>query len=94
MANSDRVTFTTPDGVNLACLYRAAASPRGLVLLVHMMPATKESWGHFAERLAERGWSSLAFDLRGHGESVVQDDRRLDYHVFTDEDHRSSEADL
>jgi alpha-beta hydrolase superfamily lysophospholipase len=94
MASSDRVTFTTPDGVSLAGIYRAAASPRGLVLLVHMMPATKESWGHFAERLAERGWSSLAFDLRGHGESVRQGHQLLDYRAFSDDEHRASSADL
>ena len=89
-----KVNFTTRDGVDLVGLYRAAASPQGAVLLAHMMPATKESWNVFAARLAERGWSSLAIDLRGHGESVVQGRRRLDYRDFQDQDHRSSSADL
>jgi alpha-beta hydrolase superfamily lysophospholipase len=94
MANPIKATFTTPDGVDIAGLYRAAAKPRGVVLLVHMMPATKESWDGFAERLAERGWSSLAIDLRGHGESVRQVRRHLDYRDFKDEEHRSSTLDL
>lgn len=94
MANSTKVTLMTQDGVNLVGLYRATASPRGVVLLVHMMPATKESWDHFTERLAERHWSSLAIDLRGHGESVTQAGRRLDYQNFQDEEHRLSTLDL
>lgn len=88
-----RTVIMTEDGVELAGLYRRADAPRGAVLLLHMMPATKESWDAFADAILPLGLSSLAIDLRGHGESVRQGDRLLDYRQFTDGDHRAKALD-
>ena len=37
-----------------------------------MMPATKESWNEFSQKLREKGWHVLAIDFRGHGESTKE----------------------
>lgn len=47
----------------------SASSPRGTVLLLHGGAQTKSSWKHTARRLAESGWTTVALDARGHGDS-------------------------
>ncbi len=55
-----------------------------------MMPATRESWLPFQEKLAQANIASLAIDLRGHGQSTQQDNHQLDYRLFKDVDHQAS----
>jgi len=86
----ERVNLETTDGVRIVGVYQAGASPKG-VLLLHMMPATKESWGAFVHALNERGYHTLAIDLRGHGESDGGPDG---YQEFDDARHRSSIHDV
>jgi pimeloyl-ACP methyl ester carboxylesterase len=64
----EKISLETSDGVRIAGLYQAGQSEKG-ALLLHMMPATKESWAEFARALNEHGYHTLAIDLRGHGES-------------------------
>ncbi|MCC7522195.1 alpha/beta fold hydrolase [Candidatus Uhrbacteria bacterium] len=65
----ERITLTTKDGLNIVGNWSAPESAKSSVLLLHMWPATKESWTPFQALLDERGIASLAIDLRGHGES-------------------------
>ena len=44
-------------------------SSRPPVVLVHGAANSSAVWRYWQEALAERGWSSHALDLRGHGES-------------------------
>lgn len=90
----EKVYLTTSDGVEIAGdWYEATGSEKSQsVLLLHMMPAAKESWKNFAEALAEKSISSLAIDLRGHGEST--NGGTLDYTTFADADHQDSRLDL
>lgn len=60
-------------------------------VLIHMMPATKESWKVFAKKLNETGFHCLAIDLRGHGESQGGPDG---FRGFNDEDHQASVYDV
>ncbi|MFA6495182.1 MAG: alpha/beta fold hydrolase [Candidatus Paceibacterota bacterium] len=83
--------LTTRDGVTLAGTYVSPDHPHAWVVLVHMMPATKESFAVFAVSLARAGIASLAIDLRGHGAS---DGGPLGYEAFSDEDHQRSELDI
>ncbi len=39
------------------------------VVLLHGGGQTRHSWGRTAERLATRGWTAVALDARGHGDS-------------------------
>lgn len=69
---------------------------QGASLLLHMMPATRKSYEHFQDALAVCNIASFAIDLRGHGESVLQEgnDVALDYKKFTDADHQKSLLDV
>ena len=77
---AESVSLETTDKIHLAADFYPAGGDH-CALLLHMMPATKDSWRLLAERLAAVGISSLAFDFRGHGQST--DAGKLDYHHFT-----------
>ena len=84
------IILKTSDGVPLAGAFYAADQLRGQALLLHMMPATKESWSAFAFALAERGIACLAIDLRGHGASAGGPDG---YRAFSDAEHQAKRLD-
>lgn len=84
----------TADGVEIVGVYDTPEGARGAALLLHMMPATKESWASFASTLRGLGLATLAIDLRGHGESLTMGDQRLDYHRFEDADHQKKKLDV
>lgn len=89
------VTLTTADGVTIAGNYLAPEHPKGAVLLLHMMPATKESWAPLQQTLGRAGIASFAIDLRGHGGSTHGPaDIRLNYQSFNDEEHQLSRNDV
>ncbi|MBI5797903.1 alpha/beta fold hydrolase [Candidatus Woesearchaeota archaeon] len=86
------ISFLTDDQVNIVGNYWQGG--KNAVLLLHMMPATKESWEYFAEDLHKENFTVLAIDLRGHGESMEQEGGILNYKTFTDEEHQDSIKDV
>jgi alpha-beta hydrolase superfamily lysophospholipase len=88
---SERVQLTTQDGVELVGTYRHTNQDK-IVILLHMMPSTKESWDSIAQKLLEHGYASLAIDMRGHGESTMGG--TLDYKTFTPEQQQAKRLDL
>lgn len=91
----EKITFRTKDGVLISGnYYKPQKEHSPVFLLLHMMPATKESWNTFAQRLAARGFACLAIDLRGHGGSIDKNGKRIDYKEFRDADHRGSMNDI
>lgn len=86
------ISFLTDDQVNIVGNYWQGG--KNAVLLLHMMPATKESWENFAEDLHKNNFTVLAIDLRGHGESIEQEGATLNYKTFTDEEHKESIKDV
>lgn len=102
---TQKITFTTSDGVEIVGIYVDAGAGTPHALLLHMMPAVKESFMAFAESLRKAGISSLAIDLRGHGESIRQckmknaecrmdDYETLDYKNFSDEEQQAKILDV
>lgn len=57
------------DGLRLVGERWGEDEPNGVVVLLHGGGQTRHAWGRTAERLVHDGWSSIAVDLRGHGES-------------------------
>ncbi|TAK04697.1 alpha/beta fold hydrolase [Patescibacteria group bacterium] len=89
------VTFVTDDGVRIVGTVREAGDGKRWALLLHMMPATKESYAPLMEALAVRGVSSLAIDFRGHGKSTeTTDGRTLDYTTFAHPEHQAKIKDV
>ncbi|MEX0931803.1 MAG: alpha/beta fold hydrolase [Candidatus Paceibacterota bacterium] len=85
-----KIQLTTTDGISLNGDYYPGFGTRGLVLL-HMMPETKESWKEFAGLMQEEGWDIVALDLRGHGNSDGGPDG---YKTFENEEHQKSILDV
>jgi len=91
----EKITLRTTDNVEIVGNYFTVQSEKApAVILLHMMPATKESWNKFAPKLVERGFQVLAIDERGHGESIKQADKTLDYREFTDTEQQSKLLDV
>ena len=91
----EKITFKTKDGVTITGNYFKPLKKQAPVfLLLHMMPATKESWNEFAAIIQKNGYAAIAIDLRGHGESTDMNGIRLDYKEFKDEEHRNSMNDI
>ncbi len=88
----EKISFRTEDGVTIVGNYLVGSDTA--ILLLHMMPAAKESWNDFAKALNQEGFSVLAIDLRGHGESTKQNGNILNYRQFTDEQHQASIKDV
>lgn len=87
-----KIFFKTSDGVTIIANWFPVENPQKYILLLHMMPATKESWNDFAAKLNEAEFSVLAIDLRGHGEST--EDGKLGYKNFSDEEHQKYRLDV
>ncbi len=91
----ENITITTKDDVKLsACYFQTENKKAPAVVLLHMMPAEKESWYDFQKKLAEAGFQSLAIDFRGHGESVLKDGETIDYQNFTDKEQQDKIYDV
>lgn len=91
----EEIRILAADSAIIVGAYETVPSARAAVLLLHMMPATKESWHTLQIELAKRGLASLAIDLRGHGESVRSEDGRcFDFRAFSDAEHQESKLDV
>lgn len=89
----EKIFLTTQDGIKIAGnFFEGPAENAPAVILLHMMPATKESWDEFAPILVEKGFQALAIDERGHGEST--EDGRLDFQNFTNEQQQEKMLDV
>lgn len=81
----------TTDGAEIAYDFYDVLNSKKWLVLVHMMPATKESWVDFAKQAQAAGVASIAIDLRGHGQSTGGPGG---YEKFTDADHQKSLLDV
>ena len=64
---AEAVEFAGTGDVTLSGTHFAMDGPR--VLLAHGFGQTRHSWAGTQDRLAAEGFGSLAWDMRGHGES-------------------------
>ncbi len=91
MSSVEHVSFATSDGITIVADYYPSSGKR-FALLLHMMPATKESWRPFAEKLVVAGYAVLAIDERGHGESTMGG--TLNYKTFSEKDQQDKILDV
>ena len=88
-----KITLTTKDNINIVGNYYAVdADNAPAVILLHMMPATKESWNEFAPLLQQKGFQVLAIDERGHGESTQGGE--LNYKEFSSKEQQEKMFDI
>lgn len=80
----EQFTLETPDDHRTSAYFWPPASPsRGLVQIVHGMAEHAARYDVTASALASAGWSVVAHDLRGHGQSCRRD---ADLGHFADSD--------
>ncbi|MCS7183849.1 MAG: alpha/beta fold hydrolase [Patescibacteria group bacterium] len=89
-----KISIYTEDGVEIVSDYYKVKNSKFVGILVHMMPSDRTSFKKFAEFLNLNGYSALAFDLRGHGESINSSMGKLNYKNFSDIEHQNSIFDL
>lgn len=65
---SETVKFSGAAGTIVGDRWEGVGS-RGTVLLLHGGAQTRHSWHRSGQRFADAGWTTYAFDARGHGES-------------------------
>jgi fermentation-respiration switch protein FrsA (DUF1100 family) len=70
MMRVEDVRFPATDGVSLAGWFMQGAPDRPAVILCHDLGASRASMVNLAIALRRDGFSVLAFDFRGHGESA------------------------
>jgi alpha-beta hydrolase superfamily lysophospholipase len=90
--SNSHLTFTTEDGLILNVWKSEAVGPSdttakrpGLALLLPMMSKTHESYDPLIRGLNDLGYSTLAFDLRGHGLSTRVGPDSLSYADMKDD---------
>ncbi|MCF7823461.1 MAG: lysophospholipase [Candidatus Marinimicrobia bacterium] len=66
---SNETTFTTPDNFNLFERTWSQEAAKGVVLMTHGIAEHSGRYEHIAKSLNAAGYSVVAFDLRGHGNS-------------------------
>jgi pimeloyl-ACP methyl ester carboxylesterase len=91
------VTFPTDDGVTISATLRVGRPGSEPVVLVHQLGSARAEWEPLVAKLAEAGRTTLAIDLRGHGEStagVPPNTRVYAYSSFTDVDWRATAKDV
>lgn len=73
---SEKVRFTTTDGVDLhGSFYPSSKKKAPVVLMLHGLgeDSRKKNWVSLAEEIQKSGLNVLSFDFRGHGLSVEVD---------------------
>ena len=90
---TQHLTYVTPDGLRLHAWLTegkpdslALSRLTGLALLLPMMAHTHESYEPFAARLREKGYTTIVFDLRGHGLSIESGKDTVTYSEMTESD--------
>ena len=66
------VTLETSDGWSLSGVYQTPTEEHRTVILLHDLGKDKTAFTKFAASLASAGYGYLAFDFRGHGQSINQ----------------------
>ncbi len=66
------IEYVTEDGVHISATLQPAAAPDApAVILVHQLGSDRAEWAPLLERLRiEPGFTTLAIDMRGHGQST------------------------
>ncbi|MCK5125940.1 MAG: alpha/beta hydrolase [candidate division Zixibacteria bacterium] len=94
------LTFETKDKLILhgwkteAVADSAGLTKPGLALLLPMMSKTHLSYEPFREQLNEIGYTTIVFDMRGHGLSVSRGEQTLSYSEMLPEEFVKMPADI
>ncbi len=92
LENFEKVTFRTEDGFVIAANFTRAG--KNAVVLLPQRGMDRGSYSNFAKKLVDANFTTLALDLRGHGESLDQNGLKREYGNFTEQDYRDMVKDV
>ncbi len=105
--NVQTVNFLTDDGVSIIGSYyssplnvvsnaSSSSTTTPTVILLHMLGKDRSTWNAFASTLSQKGdYAVLSIDLRGHGESVKQNNgNTISFQSFTPDDYNKMVLDV
>jgi pimeloyl-ACP methyl ester carboxylesterase len=79
----------TQDGYYVAAWYFPPHEDKSPgVILLHQRGADKSSWGDMPAKLVEEGFAVVAIDLRGHGETLNPEKKKIDLEQLTADDYQ------
>ena len=84
---AQRADLVAADGTKLAADWSPADGTRA-VILIHMLGGSRNDWKAFSQNLTAANWSTLAIDLRGHGDS------QGDWKTFSEMDFSRMQQDV
>lgn len=93
----DPLLFDSSDGVQLVGhLFRPnkGTAVKGAIIFVHEPYRSARDWAYMADKMTRHGFVSLIFDLRGHGQSLMQGDEELDREMFDEPEFLAMKLDL
>ena len=67
--NPKKIELKTSDDIKISGIFRANQLNTTAVIFLHMLNGKKEDWENLNNWTASRGYTTLAIDFRGHGES-------------------------
>lgn len=91
-SNAEEVNFETTDGFSIYGTFYPGGGKA--IILLHMLSRERSTWNSFAEKLNENGYTVLSIDLRGHGQSVIQNGVTRTFSQFSDYDFQSMVMDV
>lgn len=84
----------TADHFQVAYELKRAPDPKGAVLLLHGLGTNLDEWYTFGKALRRDGWTTMALDLRGHGDSLYAGKEEVRWTEMNAEGRRSSFHDV
>jgi dienelactone hydrolase len=84
----EQVSFLTGDSVTIhGDWYASQDSSNRVLILLHMNRSDRSQWKDFASVASGQGYSVLAIDFRGHGESTKSSTGIIDFDSLTNDDY-------
>ncbi|MBN1824225.1 MAG: alpha/beta fold hydrolase [Endomicrobiales bacterium] len=82
-AGAESVVIQTNDNVLLQADFQPPSPGKTTFVFLHGLGSNRQEWTGFVKFLTSRGFGSLAYDARGHGDSVLDSaGRRRTYQEF------------
>jgi alpha-beta hydrolase superfamily lysophospholipase len=89
------IQFDTTDGITIiGTLWKSEETAKAPVILVHQLGRDRGSFFSFAQKLFAKGFTVLAIDVRGHGESIKKGNAEIFFMDFGDEDYQKISDDI
>jgi len=92
--NAIPVQFQTEDGWTIQGTFYKGDASRPLLILVHGLNEDRNAYGTLVPELRTKGYNVLAFDSRGHGQSVIYKGTTKRWTDFSDQDFKDMVNDL